>query len=191
MKRNILLNPTVETQGNVTAPVAAIPAIAHTEQALVVLGAIGGDRMVPILNAKGKATGARLAIGTQGSFKAIKDSLRAADPSLKGEKLSKKVNEIFYGEKDARVEVATLLVGRMAAANLYADVVAVRKNTATINFRKPSEQVAKGKKLSNALETLTEAAKAGSMTAEQRKAAIAMLSVAPESDAIEVEATPA
>jgi hypothetical protein len=39
-------------------------------------------------------------VGVQGSFKEIKAALQAADPSLKGNALTKKANAIFFGEMD-------------------------------------------------------------------------------------------
>jgi hypothetical protein len=154
--------------------------------AVAVLGC--GTGIIPIVNAKGTQTGGKMAVGEQGSYKQIRDAIRAASPDLKGNSLTKRVNEIFYGQKDKSMEIATLLLSRLGNAGMVPDMVTVRKSTASLTFRKPSEQVARGAKAQKAADAIL--AGGVELSEATRKALIASLTAKP-TETIEAEATPA
>jgi hypothetical protein len=171
----------MNTQTNGTA--VSTPAVAAT-LAMTVIG--DNPVAVPIVNAKGTKTGAKIPIGKQGSYKQIRDHLRTANPELKGNALSKKVNEIFFGEADMATEAAHAAITRMHAAGLRADMLTVRKSTASITFRKPSEQVARGAKAKKAAEALL--AGGVELSADLKAQLIEALSAKP-AQTVEAEAT--
>jgi hypothetical protein len=125
--------------------------------AMAIIGAgMTGMQIVPKVSARGKQIGANIKVGTQGSFRDIKLALQSADPKLKGNKLTKKTNEIFFGESDLRDTVEHVLLDKAHKEGVHLDSATITTRGMTLRLKKPADADARGAKLKKAMEALAE-----------------------------------
>lgn len=96
---------------------------------------------VEIKGRTGKVLGARVMYSGQAlTAKELKESLKAADPALKGQKLADKVNEVLRGESDARWVLHEAALSAMRSNGFVPDFTDAKRASAITRYSKPGDK---------------------------------------------------
>ena len=134
--------------------------------ALVIPAAIQNTRVTALVSAKGKTIGTRIVFGGEVKASEVKAALKAQDKKLKGNDLTKKVNEVLSGRTTLAWAEHEAMVSAIRSAGYQPDSTDVRKTGATVRFVKPSEPVSTAASLKAKIEAMGE---------EERKELMALL----------------
>lgn len=111
-------------------------------QAIATINSTGRDLVSP----KGRVTGRRIAFIQGETVKGIKEALRAANPNLKGNALSKAVNGIIKGEKDKAWVIHAAFDEYMRGQGFSPTYGDIRAKTGVVRYVKPTEPKQKAAK---------------------------------------------